>query len=516
MRRYSVAVLALLILGAATARSAEPRGKLVKEQWDAAYLGDAKVGYFHTTLHEVERAGRKVLRTTLELNLTVKRFQALVNLRMESGTEENADGKVTGVFMRQFFDQGKQLVLEGTVAGDQLHVQVDGGRIERKLRWNDEVLGLQRQERFYQERKAKPGDRFTYQSFEPTLNTVITIRATVKDPEEVDVLQVGKDGRVTRGRQRLLRVESMPDRIEVPEAKVQLPGMVTWLDGDLLPVRFQMDLPPLGKVTFYRTTREVATGQGGAVAGITDLGLATLIPVKRAIASPHETKSAVYRITVKGDDQPGTAFGQDERQQVKNIKGETLELHVQSVREPRPIDKPGAPKDEFLQSCYYIKSNDTRVKELARQAVGTESDPWKKALLVEKWVHGRMRLNNSVPFGPADQVARDLRGDCRQHALLAAALCRAEGVPSRTAVGLVYVNDRQRGSVLGFHMWTEVWVRGQWLAIDATIGQGFVGAGHLKIADHSWHNVESLTPFLPVQRVLGKISVEILSVNGVN
>jgi hypothetical protein len=63
-------------------------------------------------------------------------------------------------------------------------------------------------------------------------------------------------------------------------------------------------------------------------------------------------------------------------------------------------------------------------------------------------------------------------------------------------------------------MWTEVWVRGQWLAIDATLGQGSIGAAHIKISDSSWHDVQSLTPLIPVARVLGKLSIEVVSVNG--
>jgi transglutaminase-like putative cysteine protease len=274
-----------------------------------------------------------------------------------------------------------------------------------------------------------------------------------------------------------------------------------------------MEMPPLGRITFYRTTREAATGQGGPIAQLTDFGLATLIPLKRTIAQPHNTKSAVYRITLKGDDQVATAFAQDERQQVKKVAGNTLELHVRALRAPGLVENAGEPKEEYLQSCYYLKSDDTQIKNLARQAVGSETDPWKKAQRIERWVHTKMKIDNSVPFAPADQVARDLRGDCRQHAMLTAALCRAAGVPSRTAVGLVYVNDRQRGPVLGFHMWTEVWVKGQWLGIDATLGQGSVGAAHIKISDHSWNRTESLTPLLPVARVLGKIAVEVVSVN---
>jgi len=96
--------------------------------------------------------------------------------------------------------------------------------------------------------------------------------------------------------------------------------------------------------------------------------------------------------------------------------------------------------------------------------------------------------------------------------MLAAAMCRAAGVPSRTAVGLVYVEDRMGRPVLGFHMWFEVFVKGQWLALDAIFGPDGIGATHIKIADHSWHETQSLTPLLPVTRVLGKMKIEVVQV----
>ena len=48
-------------------------------------------------------------------------------------------------------------------------------------------------------------------------------------------------------------------------------------------------------------------------------------------------------------------------------------------------------------------------------------------------------------------------------------------------------------------MWTEVFVQGQWIGLDATIGQGSIGPGHIKITDHSWADVISFTPLLPVK-----------------
>jgi transglutaminase/protease-like cytokinesis protein 3 len=119
------------------------------------------------------------------------------------------------------------------------------------------------------------------------------------------------------------------------------------------------------------------------------------------------------------------------------------------------------------------------------------------------------KKNFTEAFATADHVARTLEGDCTEHAVLSAAMCRAAGVPSRTAVGLIYV-DSGRDPVFGFHMWTEAWTGESWRPIDATLGRGFVGATHLKIADHSWHDTQSLTPLLPVFRVLGKVGIEVL------
>ena len=74
--------------------------------------------------------------------------------------------------------------------------------------------------------------------------------------------------------------------------------------------------------------------------------------------------------------------------------------------------------------------------------------------------------------------------------------------------------EKRGKPIMAYHMWTEVWVQGQWLAIDATLGQGAIGAAHVKIADHSWYDTHSLTPLLSVARVLDKLSIEVVSVNG--
>jgi Transglutaminase-like superfamily len=516
-----ITVSAALLLGigmtvgmAAPLQADTPR-ELVEEIWEIAHVEGTRVGFLHTSVWRHQSDANRRLRAVAELDLTFKRHNALLHVRREHGTEETPEGKVLGVFMRQTQDGGRQLILTGAVEEGRLHVRVDNGRIERRIRWSDEVVGLYRLEHLFQERKPKPSDRFTLLRYEPTFNTVLTVHVAVKDREEVTTFPGTKKAK-------LLRVEMTSEKIEVPGTSVQPSPVVWWLDDRFVPVRRQIELEGLGTILLTRTTRETAMAPA-APGCLTDIGLKTLIPLDRAITRPYALRSALYRITLRGDDNPGTALAHDDHQEIRNLKGDTFELYVHPVRKPERRPLPSSPSvakkqdrgiggapAEFLRSCYFIDCNDPRVKELARRAAGDESDPWAKARRLERWVKQSVRPDNSVALGPASDVARHLRGDCRQYALLTAALCRAEGLPARTAVGLLYVEKGRRPS-MGFHMWTEVWIDGQWLGLDATLGQGGVSAAHVKIADHSWYNTHSLTPLLPVSRILGKIGITVES-----
>ena len=57
-------IAAIVIASACSAPvlGGEPKGKLVTETWDAAYLEGGKAGTVHITTHEMERAGHKFFR----------------------------------------------------------------------------------------------------------------------------------------------------------------------------------------------------------------------------------------------------------------------------------------------------------------------------------------------------------------------------------------------------------------------------------------------------------------------
>jgi len=158
-------------------------------------------------------------------------------------------------------------------------------------------LSLLRQQRLFQERRVKPGDRFSYKSFEPSVNLVVRTDVVVKDYETV-MLPGGK-------KKRMLRVEARPEKIE----KVQLPTLTAWLGEDLTPVLQQVQLPGLGPVTLHRSTRDAAAGP---LATGPDIGLDQMVKLNKRLPRGYATSEAVYRVTLDKDvDEPAAAFPSD-------------------------------------------------------------------------------------------------------------------------------------------------------------------------------------------------------------
>jgi hypothetical protein len=478
--------------------------KVVFETWQATYLQGARIGHTHTVV--TESGG--VFTTKRNIRLTVKRYGSVLPIEIEQTCTERPDGSVLTLGLNQSLGKDKQTAMTARVEGKKLLIQT--GPAERRIDWDPSCLGLYAQEQLFVRNQLKPGDTFRFFTFELSAEILLGLKVTVKPAEEVDRLVLQGDT-LRREQVSLVRAEIVSDKIWIGGKETQLPPKTVWLDEAGQVVREEFEFPGLGRVTQYTTSKEAATRE--AIAGdlLPDLGINIMIPLNKEIANPYDTQQVIYRIRVEGEvDVP---FVQDARQEIKLPLGRTFELWVKSVRGPgdRDAKLPDSPEFvEYLQPNRFIDSDNERIRSLAQTILGDEKRPYEMALKLEKGVHDRMRFDAGVGFPPASQTARDLRGDCRQHALLLAALLRAVGIPSRTALGVIYTKEPGKGPVFAFHMWTEGYIGGRWLALDAIQGKGFVGATHLTMVHHSWAGTQTLAPLLPIAGVLGKLKIEVL------
>jgi hypothetical protein len=474
-------------------------GTLVREEWQAASIDGLRAGYVQLTVHDLESNGMKFQRASRLLSLTLKRFGDIAKVEAITGTDELPDGRVLGIFMRQGLGKEVHLTVRGVVQNNQLNVTAEGKmQFNKSIPWDPTVLGTLGELNQVGKIKPQPGHKWSYMIYEPIINALV----------KVDAIAIGYEELTVSGKKyNLLKITAQPQAV----AGVTLPASSFWFDAKYEMIRSETIMPGLGKLLLDRTTRDVALQPCVGP----DLGWRQAIELKTRLAAAHDGVAVAYRMRFKNDKDPLTVFSKDERQTLRlNDKGD-LEITVQAIRKPpeKPTAEP-APGAEYTTNNNFITSEDDLVKRHSASATGRETDPWKKAKLIERWVHTNMKvLNFTEAMAPAGHVAKTLEGDCTEYSMLSAAMCRAAGVPSRTALGLVYVDGQdKRPPVFAMHMWTEVWVNGQWLGLDSTLGRGSIGPAHIKVTDHSWSGVTTMTPLMPLMRLMmSEPQVEIIT-----
>lgn len=470
----------------------------VFDYWFVAAVEGQRIGYVQWGAKRTKKNDRELIVGVKYQNFTVARFGQTVGQWGEESTVESAAGDVLITGVRQGLGKNQALVLSGVVEGKTLKVTGDGAaKGASDTPWPEGVVGCAREPALFKEKRLKAGESFDYPTYIGIINCVVKMTVTL-EAEESAALWPKEPAR------KLLRYVSAME----PVGNFKLPPATTWVDAETFePLKMEFDFPGFGgRITFLRTTKDAATAP---VTRPVELFNAQSIRLDREIPGIHTARSAVYKVTAPKDDDPGTLFPTDARQTVANLdaKAKTFELTVLARRGPAKDAVPlPAPGNEFTASNYFINWDNDGVKAhtaAVLKALPATATNWDKATAVEKWVHRNMKaFEFSQTMATADSVAKTLTGDCTEYAMLGAAMCRAAGVPSRTVLGLVYAPANGGKPYLAYHMWFEVFAQGQWLPLDGTLGTGGVGPGHLKIADHSWHDEKTFAPLLPVLRVL--------------
>ncbi|MCS7238673.1 MAG: transglutaminase-like domain-containing protein [Thermoguttaceae bacterium] len=463
-----------------------------RELWDIAYVAGSKVGYEHTIIEERKRRGRPLVRIVQKQVLSLRRFSETVSTTFELESWQTPEGQLLvfrgkqeqGILPIEFFGwaEGNSLVIEQKI----------GGRKERQqLPWDKSYGGFRAVEESLKHHALRPGEKWTVRYLLPVFNVVAQTDLEVKGPELVPLLS---------GTYELLRVDT---RTTAPGG-FELTGTF-WVDqsGEIL-----KSYTDLMKLETYRGTREEALAESAGIA--LDWGEDIRVPLAGTLDRPHESEMVRYRVLLEGGD-AARLFAVGPTQAVRRLENGAVEITVYALRPGRksPIstqipDDP--PKEADCKPGPYIQSDYPAIVELAAKSTAGLNAPWDIAVALERVANQWITDSNyKVGFATAAEVVDSRQGDCTEHALLLAALARAQNIPARVAMGLVYNNK-----AFYYHMWTEVWIDNMWYPLDATLARGGIGAAHLKMATSSLENSAALARMLPLLQAVGKLKIEIL------
>ncbi len=141
---------------------------------------------------------------------------------------------------------------------------------------------------------------------------------------------------------------------------------------------------------------------------------------------------------------------------------------------------------EATQPTRFLQSDNEQIVTLARKAVGDAKDAAEAARRIEAFVAEYIDNKSlSVGYASAAEVVESRQGDCSEFAVLTAAMCRAVGIPSQVVVGVAYVQEFGGLQGFGGHAWTQAYIGGKWIGLDAAFkssSRGGYDAGHIALA----------------------------------
>lgn len=486
----SVVLASLILLVVATSQAADPAKKPIAEDiWQVIYIAGQRIGYSHTIVEPVHVDGKALIRTTYGSNMALKRFNKPLVMQQFLKTEETTDGELVRFVFETANPPATTTTTTGVVDGTTMKIRqtVDGKVAENKVTIRQGVKSPTYHERALRANPLKAGETRSFEAFMPEFNAVATIKL-----QAGDLIDTSFPGGKSR---KLLRVKMTQSVIPgvVMTAFMDDAGESIKVSTEMLGLEMQSILVTKAEALKAVTVPEL------------DLAVGTLVKVK-PIPNAHGMSKLRYKVTTSGSNVE-SVIPTGESQAVKVLSDEVAEVTVTSLPIPEKATiRPVAV--EFLASSQYLQTDDAKVKELADKAAGDATNPAQIALRMERYVYEKLSKKDlSTAMASAAEVARTMGGDCTEHAVLLAAMLRVKGIPSRCAVGFVYV---EKMGAFGGHMWTEANLDGHWIPLDATLGKGGIGAAHLKMLDTSLKDegASAVGCFAPL--MVARLQIEVL------
>ncbi len=499
MNRWHLAFGVLLAGTVAGVGSAEDAArtsgaKIEKEEsWQVIHMSGQRIGYSRSLLEPFDRDGEPMVRSSVEMHMTIKRFGQTLRMGTTLHTEETADGQLRKFSFEQSNPPAGTQKTSGVVNGDKvtLETEVAGKKSTSTKPWDPANKSPVYQDRVLREKPLEPGESQSFDAYLPEFGKVVTVKIVAEKEDTVELLD-----------------EQETKALKVRLTQSAIPGLATigWIDGKGETLKSSTSVLGTEMVT-YKVSRDEALKEIDTKE--LDLAVSTLIKVK-PIPGLRDREEITYRIHLPGQN-PSEYVAADDVQSIKPIDDQTIELTIRPLPIPKKGDVSNSPGPEFLQASEFLQSEDGTVRKLADEAAGKETDPAAIARAMEKFVRNKLdKKNFSTALASAAEVAKNLEGDCTEHAVLLAAMLRAKQIPSRVAVGIVYVEHQKQPS-FGGHMWTEAWLNGKWVPLDGTLGVGGATAGHIKMGDASFsdENTSPVGTFAPLMLAIGSLQIDV-------
>lgn len=453
--RHFLCCAAACLAGLAPAARAET-------EYFAVFMEGKKIG--HGTHNRKVDAGK--VTTTETLEMTMSRMGMPITLRQAETVVETTAGKPLSFTSVQ--DMAVMAVkVQGTVdARGKVRITITSGTStqERTMDWPEGAVMSEGLRLLQMKKGLKQGTTYAAKVFAGSMMSAMDAEIRIGPTRSVDLL-----GRV-------LKLTEVTASFGSPAGQIVT---TSYVSKDLKALKTVVPVAGMN-IEVVACNRKLALSKPEVFEAFSKLTVASPVP----LGDPAEARSITYHLAPVG--KKTLSIPATDNQTVRTGPDGTVTVTVRRNPAPAggrfPYKGTDAAALAATKPTRFLQSKHPTVVALARRAVGDVKDAAEAARRIESFVRKHIHKKGlSIGYATAAEVAENRQGDCSEHAVLVAAMCRAVGIPSRVASGIAYVGTLgQAENVFGGHAWAQALVADKWVDLDAAMN-GF-DPGHIALA----------------------------------
>ncbi|MEO0116705.1 MAG: transglutaminase domain-containing protein [candidate division WOR-3 bacterium] len=440
------------------------------ETWLGFYLNGKKVGYSFQKF----QIGPKNFRFYNRAKMRLAMAGSVQELLTTTDCTTNPDFSIQG--LRFDLIAPKQKVrINALVKENELYQEVftEKGPRRTKISLEDKIYPSFALGKIVHQKKLTPNKDYNFHIFEPILNKILLATVTVLGKEEV---KIGDSTYLCT------------------KAKVVMANNTSFYWIDTLGREIKEETPPQ-MLAIRESPQEALSQEKGEEA----IDIISYFSIKVDTVIPKAQGLEYLKIQITGIKHSDFDLNLAE-QKVISEDPLILEIRYPHLQE-KPIPLPINQQKEFLKPSLYIQSDDRDIINKAKEVKGGKEDAQEVAKKILFWVYEHLRKVPTASLPSAVDVLKSKEGDCNEHSILFAALCRAAGIPAKICVGLVYF----QGSFY-YHAWNLVYLD-RWVPCDPTFGEFPANPTHIIL------KVGEIEEQAKVLNAVGKIKIKVLEFN---
>lgn len=462
-------------------------------EYFAVFMQGKKVGHAkHTRSVEGDR-----VTTSEDVSITISRIGIPVTVRMAETNVETTAGQPLRFESVQLLG-AMTMKVAGTVGPDgvvELTNSSMGMTQKSTIQWPQGAVMAEGLRLVTLENGLTPDSEYNVKIFNPGVTQAIDATVSVGSKQDVDLLG------------RIVRLTEVTSTLAMPGA-----GRISstsYVDDEMRALKNTMSIAGMN-VDMISCAKEFALGENDVL----ELIGAMFVDSPTSLGNPRSASAITYWLVPSGKED--FTIPSMDNQKAERLDGGKVKLVVRPVAAPQGGTFPYKGSDpaliEAVEPTRFLQSDRKEIIDLARRAVGGTKDPAEAVRRIEAFVADYIDDKSlSVGYASAAEVAASRQGDCSEFAVLTAAMCRAVGIPAQVVVGVAYVEDFAGHEGFGGHAWTQAYVAGRWVGLDAAFksgGRGGYDAGHIALAAGNGDP----TDFFNMAGALGRFKIERLEV----